>query len=367
MKASKLSLIFRLGALAGVLLFGQQAMAVGTAAGTSIDNTVTVDYFVNGIDQTDLTSSVSFVVDRRVDFTLAALGGALVDVTPGATDSFFDFLLTNDSNSPLDFSVVLTQLAGGTVRGSTDDADMAVVDYAVSASPLSGTDDDPIRGGAQFVDQLAADDAIRIRVFGDAALTMLNGQVAGVQLDTIAREPGSGAATALTQDANTDLGVENVFADAGNDATETDFDGWIVVSADLTVTKAYAVVAGDLGSGLPIPGATVEYTITVVNGSTTQADDVTIRDVIDTGDLGTAPVVLNIGAAPYNGNDIAVDNGGTQVACDIEANGDGDGCDYTDPNLDIGAADLVGGIDLAGGATLTIQYQVVIPDPDPTP
>ena len=367
MKVSKLSLLCRLGAIAGVLLFGQQAMAIGTAAGTSIDNTVTVDYDVNGIDQTDLTDSVSFVVDRRVDFTLAAQGGALVNVTPGETDAFFDFLLSNDSNSDLDFSVVLTQLVGGTVRGSTDDADMALVDYAVSASPLSGTDPDPVRGGAQFVDQLAADDAIRIRVFGDAALTMLNGQIAGVQLDAIAREPGTGAATALTQDPNTDLGIENVFADAGNDATETDFDGWIVVSANLAVTKAYAVVAGDLGSGLPIPGATIEYTITVVNSSTTQADDVSLSDVIDTADLGTAPFVLNIAAAPYNGNDVVVDNNGTQLACDIETNGDGDGCDYTDPNLDIGAADLAGGIDVAGNTTLTIQYQVVIPDPNPTP
>lgn len=362
-KVGKLGLMFRLGAMAGVLLFTQQAMAIGTAAGTAVDNTVTVDYDVNGVDQADLTDSVSFVVDRRVDFTLVAQGAALVDVTPGETDSFFDFLLTNDSNSPLDFSVVLTELVGGTVRGATDDADMALVDYAVSADSVAGTDPDPVRGGAQFVDQLAADDSIRIRVFGDAALAMSNAQVAGVQLDAIAREPGSGAATALTEDPNTDLGIENVFADAGNDATESDFDGWTVVTADLTVTKSYAVVAGDLGSGLPIPGATVEYTITVVNGSTTDAEAVNLSDAID----ADTTQILNIAAAPYSGNDVYVDNGGSQLACDIEVNGDGDGCDLVAGTMTIGAADLAGGITVAGNTTLTIQYQVLIPDPDPTP
>ena len=205
LKLGKISLLFRLGAMALVLLFGQQAMAIGTAAGTSIDNTVSVDFDVNGIDQTDLTSTVSFVVDRRVDFILVAQGGALVNVTPGESDSFFDFLLTNDSNSPLDFSIALTQLAGGLVRGSTDDADMALVDYAVSADSVAGLDPDPVRGAAQFVDQLAADDSIRIRVFGDAALTMLDAEVAGVQLDATAREPASGAATALTRGTNSRL------------------------------------------------------------------------------------------------------------------------------------------------------------------
>ena len=60
-------------------------------------------------------------------------------------------------------------------------------------------------------------------------------------------------------------------------------------------------------------------------------------------------------------------NDGAQLACDIEANGDGDGCDLVAGTMTIGAADLVGGITVAGNTTLTIQYQVLIPDPDPTP
>ena len=284
--SGKTGLMLRLGVLVTAMLLGQQAMAAGTRAATSIDNTATVDYEVSGIAQTQLDSSVSFVVDRRVDFTLVAQGAALVPVTPGGSDYFVDFLLTNTSNSVLDFNVVLSQLAGGLVRGSTDDADMATVDFAVSGDTVANGDPDPVRGvNAVFVDELEADAAIRIRVFADAALAMTNGQIAGVDLSLTGAEGGVAAtegATLVDGVTNTDLGVENVFADAGNDNTESDQDGFIVESADLTVTKSYAVIAGDLGSGLPIPGATIEYTVEIVNASlTTAADPVQIGDVLD--------------------------------------------------------------------------------------
>jgi len=179
----KTGLMIRLGVLVAAMLFGQQAMAVGTRAATQIDNTATVDYSVATVAQTQLSSSVSFVVDRRVDFTMVALGAALVPVTPGGTDYFVDFLLTNTSNSVLDFNVTLTQMIGGTVRGQTDDADMALVDFAVSADTVANGDPVPVRGaGNSWVDELEADAAIRVRVFGDAGLAMVNGEIAGVDL-----------------------------------------------------------------------------------------------------------------------------------------------------------------------------------------
>jgi len=375
-KVGKISLILRLGAMAGVLLFGQQAMAIGTAAGTVIDNNVTVGYEVNGVGQTDIPSSVSFWVDRRVDFDLALVGTALVDVTPGETDSFFDFLLTNDSNSALDFNLLLTQLVGTPVRADTDDANMATVDYAVSALSVNcgvpGCDPDPVRLGPQFIDELAADDSIRIRVFGDAGLAMLNDAIAGVRLDATAAEPNTvGEGTALVDTTDGDLQIDNVFAEdaTGGDGIQFAEDGWRVQSADLVVTKAYAVIANDFGSGQPIPGATVEYTITLDNSTGTQdAEDVVIDDIL--AELGGAVTLsLNVPGAVYNGSDIAVYNNGVQAPCDVETNGDGDGCDLDGgtSTLTVGAADLVGGLTVAATEILTIRYQVVIADPDPTP
>lgn len=214
----RIGLSLKVGAIIIALLAGQQAMAIGTRAGTSVVNTATVDYRVGAVDQTPIDSNtVEFVVDRRVDFDLTPLGGALVNVVPGETDAFFDFLLSNDSNSELDFTIDVTEMVGGLVRGATDDANMLTVDYAVSANSVANGDTDPVRNGPQFVDELAADDAIRIRVFGDAAFTMLNGEVAGVQVDATAGEPGTGGVegAALVEVANTDLGIENVFAEDG--------------------------------------------------------------------------------------------------------------------------------------------------------
>lgn len=161
----------------------------------------------------------------------------------------------------------------------------------------------------------------------------------------------------MTEELDTAGGIENVFADDApgvSDGVESESDGFIVVTAALTVTKSYAVIAGSLGSDLAIPGATVEYTILVVNSSDTAADDVVITDTID----GNVDLILN---AYGGGNDISVVNNITTLACDIEANGDGDGCDSTLPDFTVGAGDLPGGITVAGLTTLTIRYQVTIP------
>lgn len=369
-KVVKLSLILRLGAVAGVLLFGQQAMAVGTAAGTVVDNTATVDFDVSGVDQTDIVTAVSFVVDRRVDFTLSQEGVALVTVTPGQTPvAFFDLLLTNDSNSPLDFRLVLSELVGpATVRGVLDTANMDIVDYAVSADSVANGNTDPVRLGPQFVEELAADDAIRIRVFGEA-VTMLDGQVAGVQIEATAAQPGAAGLGADLVDGvlNTDAGIENVFADdplplpAGGDGIETNNDGFIVASASLAVTKSYAVIGGDLGSGLPIPGATVEYTIEMINSSTTTAADaIVMTDVLN--------ALVSIDPDVYGGeNDIEVLNNLVPVPCDIEDGPDTDGCTFAGTTLTVGDPGALLDIVVAASTTLTISYQVTIPDPDPTP
>jgi len=357
----KIGLILRLGVLASALLFGQQAMAEGTRAGTSIENTATVDYSVATVVQTQLTSNtVEFVVDRRVNFTLTEIGGALVDVTPGVDDYFVDFLLSNTSNSDIDFNVALVQMVGGDVRpGQADDADMAAFDYAVSANSVANGDTDPVRLGPQFVDELEADDSIRIRVFGDAALTMSNGEIAGMDLTVVGAEGGDPTNEGLPLVdgvANTDLGIENVFADAGNDNTESAQDGFIVVSANLAVTKSYAVIAGDLGSGLPIPGATIEYTIEIVNSSlTTTASPVQIGDVLD-GD------VTFVTGGYAGGTDFEINNGGAVSQCTAAA--DADDCVEAAGVITIGAG---GTFSLAASTTLTLTYQVLIPDPALTP
>ncbi len=356
----KPGLTLRLGAMIVALLVGQQAMAVGTRAGTSIENTASVDYSVGGIDQEDIASNqVTFVVDRRVDFLLEPIvPGTLEDVTPGENEAWVDFRLTNTSNSDLDFNLLLAQLTDGTAVGpGTDNADMAAVEYAVSADLESLTNPDPVQGGDQYVDELPPDESIRIRVWGDAALTMVNAEVAGVELTATAAEPGTsgteGGALAYGV-ANNDATIENVAANNAGGGVEVASDGFVVVSAGLSVAKAYAVIDDGFGGTLPIPGAEVEYTITIVNSSTTTpADSVVITDTLD-GDL------VFLADALAGGADMTLTvNAGLPTGCTEEA--DADGC------LRSGADLTFDNITIAAGDTLVVTYRVTIADPATTP
>jgi len=282
-----------------------------------------------------------------------------VPVTPGGQDYWVDFLLTNTSNSPLDFNLAIDQSGVTTVRGVADTADMDNEEYAVSTSPVSGTNDDPAQSGPQWVDELAADDAIRIRVWGDAATTLLNGLVAGIQLDATAAEPGSplteGTALVLASSDDPAL-IDNVFdnPDVNDNKVESQTDGFIVVTADLAVNKSYTIT-DPFGTSFPVPGATVEYMIEVVNSSAvTTATNVEISDTIDSD--------LDFVLGQYNGSDVELDNGGTVTEC-TAADTDTDDCSLTGDDLTVGNGTTP--ISVAPSTTLTITFQTVIPDPTP--
>ncbi len=369
----KTSLVFRLGVLVTAMLFTQQAMAVGTRAGTAVNNTAVVDYEVSGVAQTQLNATANFVVDRRVDFNLAVtIPGTLAPVTPGGPapgdpDYFVEFTLANTSNSVLDFFIDMNQMIGTVVGGSglTDNATMAVVDFAVSIDTVLTGNTDPARGGPQFVDELAADDSIRIRVYGDPALAMTNGQVAGVQIDVNGREGGTGGLGAVLDDTTDDPAlVDNVFANGAGGNLEIAQDGFLVVSADLTATKVANIFAGDLGSGLPIPGATIEYVITLANASPDSA-----ATAVSLSDLISPNVTLILDAydtGPLSQDVQLVDGGGT-VECSADANdGDNDGCGIFAPGSTL-VVDGNGALSIALSDTLTVRFRVLIPDPTPTP
>lgn len=359
----KTGLMFRLGAMVAVLLLGQQAMAEGTRAGQVIANTASVAFDVNSNTQTaEPSNTVSFVVDRRVAYTLVPVSTPDLEiVNPGQDDAFADFLLTNTSNSDLDFVFVLAQMAGGSVDTlGADTADMGLVDYDVETGvwpPARG-------GGAAFADDLAADDSVRIRVWGDAALTMTNGQIAGVELTATAEDTAGGALAygVANDDTLQNVDVNDPDGSLNIDGVRVSNDGFIVEAADLTVVKTVTLIDGDLGSGLMIPGVRLQYDIVVTNAaSSATADAVVISDSI-AGDL-----TFLTGAGGSDFTDIEYsDNGAAFVACSADAAaGDTDGCSLDGASLVVGNANLV--ISLAATETFAIRFQALINDPATTP
>jgi len=112
----------RLALAAGLTLCAlPQAYAAGTTAGASINNTASVDYTVGGVNQPDVLSNTStFLVDRRINLTVAEVGGAATQVVPGATGQVLTFTVTNLSNAALDFRLSAAQDANGATTAFTD-------------------------------------------------------------------------------------------------------------------------------------------------------------------------------------------------------------------------------------------------------
>lgn len=373
------SFLLKLGMTAVVLLFTQHAVAAGTTAGTDVDNLATVDYEVNGNNQEDIESApgagnsvpgvgngtvTTFEVDNRVDFSLTQVGAAHTVVSPGDSDAFVEFLLTNNGNAAQDFRMAFTQLGSGDGAVNTlVDTDVDMANVRIRVGNGGGV---PVLGDLEYADELAEDASVTVYVFADAdvVLGLVNGDIANLELS--ATVAAAGTAASLGADLVDDVGnpddpaaVDVVFADGGGglgDGVEADRDGFEVQSAGLNVTKVATVIDDPFnGTTNPkaIPGATVEYVITIANSGTLDADNVSISDSIDT----DVTFITDF----YAGQDLAVVNDGTTITpCNADGgDADTDGCALDGQDLTVGNANLA--ITVVAGTTLTVTYRVTIP------
>jgi hypothetical protein len=283
---------------AAVMLLGSSgAWAAGTAAGTQIDNSATLNYSVSGTAQDAKTSNTdTFYVDQKINFTVSHDYPTIKKVQPNTTDQVLSFTVTNTGNKVQDFS--LTSTAGdGNPYGETDNTDMDNIRIVVD------TDGDGVYTAADtdtYIDELAPDDSIKVFILADIASTKTDGQVAeytltaqvaqggtsGTKGSNITSDDSASADTAGT--AATDIQI--VFADGdGNGATDGDKDGkhadysaYKVVTATLALTKLSCViedgVTSDNTKAKRIPGATIAYVFDVENTGSADADSVTIAD-----------------------------------------------------------------------------------------
>ncbi len=275
-----------LGAVSAIALVGlstSPAFAAGTTAGDSITNNVSVAYQVGGVDQTEETASDTFTVDRKVDVVVAEVGGASTSVSPGETQAAITFDVTNSSNDVVDLDLSI-------VQSTTDDFDISNVQfYLDDGNGIFDAGDTLIT----FLDEMAEDETRTVHVVGDTPISATNGQTADVALIADAHAGGGAAALGAeltdTAGANT-AGIDTVLADLAGDedvANQGDFsdtDTYVVAGADIVVTKASTVVSDPInGTTNPkaIPGATIEYCITVANAAgAATATGVNVNDVL---------------------------------------------------------------------------------------
>jgi uncharacterized repeat protein (TIGR01451 family) len=360
-------------ASAMVVMLSQHAVAAGTTAGTTISNQAQVDYSVGGAAQTFILSdpagnsvpggasgaqATAFVVDNRVDFTLVesgAIGHTIV--TPGQNGAIIQFTLANDGNLIQDFRLVATNLVGGVVATVTDTVDMNNVQVYVDNNGNgleTGVDQN-------FVEELAVGDSVDIYVVADADLLFTNGDGANINLQAVVAGAGAaGIGTDLVNDSgNPDaaLTVQVVFAEGGGlalgDGILDAQDGYVVSSAALQITKTATLISDPFnGTGADrkaIPGAVIEYVITVENSGAVAAENIVISDTLSTD--------FTVNDDEYGASgELELDNGGTVATCSQEAV-DSDNCEIVAGALSVGGDTP---ISVAAGSTLTITFRVTI-------
>ncbi|MFA9199597.1 MAG: hypothetical protein ACEQR8_00180 [Cypionkella sp.] len=281
------------GAGAGGLVFAAQpALAAGTAAGSTITNTVSVNYQVNGVSQTATTATDTLTVDRRINLTVAEVGTTTTQVSPGQAAAVTTFRVSNTSNATLDFALAVTQQTGGAGAHSNTDSFDATNIRIYRDSNANGSYD----GGdalVTYLDEVAADANVTVFVVADIPLGLATGAVAAVTLTATAREGGGagsqGAALTQTTGANTSS-MDTVFGDgagatdAARDAAFSAKDDYTVLAAALTVVKSSKIISDPVNNTTDpkfIPGAVVEYCIAVRNAAgSAAATSVAISDVL---------------------------------------------------------------------------------------
>ena len=271
-------------------MYAGPAMAAGTQAGTTITNNVTVSYQVSGVDQADATASNDIVVDRKIDLTVARTDNTATQVTPGATSQAVTFQIENTSNDTLDFALAATQVATGGSAGisGTDSFDVNAP-FTFYLDDGDGVFD----GGDTLIthlDALAPDTPVVVHVVAASVPTGLTtGDIAAVTLTATAKE-NDGAATLgsdLVESASNTAGEDTIFADGAGatdgsrDAAYSATDDFSAFAAAITATKTSKIVSGDFGTGAAIPGAKIEYCISVSNaGGGADASNLSISDTL---------------------------------------------------------------------------------------
>ena len=294
-----------LGATALSALSAGTAFAAGTAAGTTVSNTFTLDYNVGATPQTQITgaAATTFVVDRLIDVNVSPNAGT--NVAPGAQDQPLAFTLQNEGNDTQGY--VLT--AANVAVGDDFDASNLTIFYVIDANN-DGINNDgaPVAYDGTSTPDVAADQRVFVTIEGDIPAAT-EGQTSDITLLAETAVTG-GAGTLVTEDTDgNDIDtVENVFADAAGDVA-----GDIIEDGSHSATNTYTVTAANISAvkavdifaetpnatndctaipGVPapqtatkldqyaIPGACVEYTITASNTGSAAATSIDIADTL---------------------------------------------------------------------------------------
>lgn len=300
-------------------VFAGGALAQNTAVGTVVTNTIGLSYNSGGGSATvsvPAAASVEFNVDRKIDVVVTALAASgQQTAVPGETVTW-SYEVENEGNGNQGFTLVNTVSGadGGTVlslsRVDTSSGTLEEGEYRIWVN----TANDLMGATVYGTDEVLAFDREPGESFfviyeARAEITAQDGQNNVFEVVATVTYAGSSTAAEESRAADlTDLNATNtVFADeqsSGVYDTSVTYDALtgsdgsnarlLITAPDIQATKEVAVLSENLpgqsfncaaggtpiqGAAAAIPGACIEYTITLTNNSdATAAEYITITD-----------------------------------------------------------------------------------------
>lgn len=371
-------------ALAILVLGGvaSNAIAAGTASGTTISNQATIDFNVNSIAQPQQSSNnYQFVVDNKVDLTVSTDDGSAVLVTPGSNDNVLTFTVQNDGNTSQDFQVTAAASTGGAAAfGGTDNIDADTVEVFVESGATAG-----YQAGedtATHIDALAADTNVKVYIVSDFNTGYSDGDIASYYLVAEARinDAAGTLGGALTQTAGADTvgSVDIVFADgdgdgglgndASRDAKHSSQDDYEVSASSITFTKSSTVISDPFNNTTNpkrIPGAVIEYNLTISNAAgASTATDISIADSLNTEIATNGTLAFNTQYDATAGQGIVISHPDYLAGADTEYTNANDGAEFGGVSADWSVTTTntvtVNGITLDAGESAAVKFRVTV-------
>lgn len=312
-----------------------QTSTTGTAAGTVINNTASVTYTVNGTSQSTNSNTATFVVDKKVNFTVVTNQTGYTSVNLGQQGAVTTYKVTNFTNDVQDFLLDPDQNISIPLLPGTDNFDIGTMRVYVDSNG-NGTYDAGV-DTQTYIDELAPDASAIVFIVGNIPTTP-SATLAQVSLHvTVAAggATGSKGTMLIPTDlnlANADNTVDIVFADNDTDDDLLNlgdsarngqgraYSGYEITvrNVNLTVAKSAKVISDGVNVLNPkaIPGAVVEYCLRVNNATLlTPATGINLTDVVPA-NTTYVPGSISVGVAGVLG-----------IACNVAGSTEDDDAD----------------------------------------
>jgi len=273
-----------------------------TLFGTDISNTATLKYQVNGTDIDETSNTVEFKVDRKVIFSVTDNHTGTDPVVVNAGDNAVTiYTIQNDSNAPISFKLPVPPT--GTTYSYVDPTDASNTITVGNGDPAAII---PLAVG-NATSPVTVDVTVTLTVPNDAD----SGDDIFTPLTIVAVEPAdstviAGGVTAgalivptldsvaWDEDVIQTITIGDLLNADGKSIKLANDQKFIVAASDIDLVKSVAILSDPVnGTTNPkaIPGAVVEYTLTIYNLGAVAASGITLTD--------TVPSVFNVADEAY--------------------------------------------------------------------